>query len=146
MYIFDVFEFTCIYFLPCLFENQWNIGNDKTYKKMERKFFGRKDEWCTHQRRIQNPAKRFIWKKLFVEIGNGWKSWTIFAKNFIFDVWQGSQYASGNYTDSLNQLFLNVIYHFDSNRPYRDFRNSCIDARAWGCNQNAFFIYVFLSG
>ena len=69
--------------------------------KMERKFFGRKDEWYTHQRRIQNPAKRFIWKKLFAEIVNGWKSWTVFAKNFIFDVWQGSEYASGNYTDSL---------------------------------------------
>ena len=61
---FQIFAITCIYFLPCLFKNQWNVGKDKTYMKMERKFFGTKDE---HH--------------------NGWKSLTIFAKGSIFDVW-----------------------------------------------------------
>ena len=32
-------EFTCIYFVPCLFENQCNNGKDKTYMKLERTFF-----------------------------------------------------------------------------------------------------------
>ena len=31
MYVFKLFAFTYIYFLPCLFENQWNIGEDMTY-------------------------------------------------------------------------------------------------------------------
>ena len=41
--------FTYIYVLPWLFENQWVVVKDKTYMKMERKFFDeRKDEWCSH--------------------------------------------------------------------------------------------------
>ena len=34
MYIFKLFAVTYIYFLPCLFENQWNIGEDMTYMIM----------------------------------------------------------------------------------------------------------------
>ena len=33
--------------------------------------------------------------KLLQNIGNGYKSWTIFAKSFILDVWKGSEYMSG---------------------------------------------------
>ena len=68
---------------------------------MERKFFGRKCEWYSYQRRIQNPVKHLTWKKLFAKIVNGLKSLTIFRESFIFDVWQGSEYNSGHYTDSL---------------------------------------------
>ena len=39
--MFQIFAFTCIYFLPCLLKNQWNIDKDKTYMK---NFFGRKGE------------------------------------------------------------------------------------------------------
>ena len=98
---FWIFAFTSIYFLPCLFENQWNIDQDKTYVKMERRFFGRKGEWCSHQRRIQNTGKHLTWKKLFAKIINSWKSLSIFTKSSIFDVWQGSEYASGHYAVSL---------------------------------------------
>ena len=31
--------------------------------------------------------------ELFAEIVNGWNVLTIFAKNFILDVWMGSEYA-----------------------------------------------------
>ena len=33
--------------------------------------------------------------ELFVKIVSGWKLLTIFAKSFILDIWQGSEYASG---------------------------------------------------
>ena len=36
--------FTYIYFLPCLFKNQWNIDKDKSYMKMECKIFGKKGQ------------------------------------------------------------------------------------------------------
>ena len=38
------------------------------------------------------------------------------------------------------------IYHLNSNyRPNHHFCNSCIYPRGWGCNQSAFFKYVFWS-
>ena len=40
-------------------------------------------------------------KNVFAGIANGWKSLTIFAKSLIFDIWQGSEYTAGHYTDSL---------------------------------------------
>ena len=47
-----------------LFKNQWNVDKDKIYMNMKRKFFGRKGELCSHQRRIQNVVKHFRWKRL----------------------------------------------------------------------------------
>ena len=38
---------------------------------------------------------------VFAQIVNGWKSWNIFGKHSILDVWQGSEYASGHQTDIL---------------------------------------------
>ena len=34
----QIFAFPFIYFLPCLFKNQWNFNRNKTYIKIERKF------------------------------------------------------------------------------------------------------------
>ena len=59
---FRIFAFTCIYFLPCLSADQSDVDKDKTCMKIGRKFFGRKGDWCSHQRRIQNPAKYIRWK------------------------------------------------------------------------------------
>ena len=48
---------------------------------MEATFFGRKGEWCSHQRRIQNLVEHRRWKIFF----------------YIYL----SEYAFGHYTDSL---------------------------------------------
>ena len=41
---FRIFAFTFIYFLPCLLKNQWNVDQDNTYMKMERKIFWKKGQ------------------------------------------------------------------------------------------------------
>ena len=38
---------------------------------MEGRFFGRKGEWCSHQRRIQNQSKHLRKKTLFAKIVKG---------------------------------------------------------------------------
>ena len=82
--------------------------------------------------------------KLFTKTVAGWKPLSIFEKISTLDVWHSSECASGRYTDE-NQLFLNAIYHLYKNfRHYRHFWNPCIDGKAWGCNQNALFIRVFI--
>ena len=116
--------------------------------KMEPKFFGRKGKWYSHQRCIQNPVKHRRWnKKRFAK--KDWKRLKVvnyFYKKlrpwcltgFWISLW--SLYRENN----VNQLFLHVIYHLDSNyRPYRHFCNSCIDTRAWGCSQNDFLYTLF---
>ena len=42
--------------------------------------------------RIQNPAKCLGWS--FEEKINDFQSVTIFAKSYILDIWQGSEYTS----------------------------------------------------
>ena len=78
----ELFALTCIYFLPYLFGNQWNVDKENTYMKMKRTFFGKNGEWCSHQRRIQKPGKRLRWIKLFAKIINGWKFINYFCKKF----------------------------------------------------------------
>ena len=46
--------------------------------------------WSTKQRRNQNPAKTSKMER-YTKIVNGFQPLTIFAKNFILDVWQGSK-------------------------------------------------------
>ena len=67
---------------------------------MKRKFFGRKGEMFSNQRRIQNPVKHLRWKKLFVKIVNDYmfkvnnKGTRTTPMAFsILDVYLGSEYA-----------------------------------------------------
>ena len=41
---------------------------------------------------------------LFAKIVGSWKPSTIFAKNFILDVWEGSKYVSGNNISTWNYM------------------------------------------
>ena len=86
------------------FRKHWQgpsvVDKDKMYMKMERKFFGRKDEMFSNQRRIQNPVKHLRWKKLFVKIVNDYmfkvnnKGTRTTPMAFsILDVYLGSEYA-----------------------------------------------------
>ena len=69
--------------------------------KIEQEFFGKKGESCSHQRSIQKPVKHLRLIKFLGEILDGGKSLTILVKSSILDVWKGSEYTSGHYTDSL---------------------------------------------
>ena len=110
-----IFTFTCIYFLPCLFENQWNVDEDEPYMKIKPNLFGRKGEWCSHQRRIQNLIKYLVWKKHFAKIMNSWKSLTILQKalSLMFERVLNMPLVVIQIA-LLVQLFLNVICHLDS--------------------------------
>ena len=49
-----------------------------------------------HTNLIRGVFRTLSKMKCFAKIVNGWKLLTIFAKLFILDVWQGSEYASAN--------------------------------------------------
>ena len=74
--------------------------------------------WCfsrflttvQHQKRIQNSVKHLRWLTLAVDF----QPLTIFAKRFVLDIWQGSEYASGiaELQISLSQNFF--FFFFES--------------------------------
>lgn len=67
IYTFSNFRVQLYLFPAMVIRNQWNVKKvkNKTYMKMERKYFGRKDEGCSHLRCIQKPVKYLRWKNFF---------------------------------------------------------------------------------
>ena len=53
--------------------------------------------------------------ELFAKLVKGWKPLTIFAKSFILDVWQGSEYDPNH--DLLSSLFLNPQNGYIKRKP-----------------------------
>ena len=83
--------------------------------------------------------------KLFAKIVEGWKPLAILSKSCIFDVWQGSEHASGNLTLRNNAsnfltkfpLFLYVAYLIKRRREDFGLQNSLI----W-VSQFSFWLYL----
>ena len=80
------------------------ISHNKISKWFKNNFFTRisspfKKLWRL-QKRHRNQRRK---TELYVKIVNGWT--TIFSKNSILNVWQGSEYASANTFEALQRLW-----------------------------------------